>query len=103
MTHWFDRQAGQQIVTSIEQPDPHLDEAVLLIMDGHAQPDWVRVPSELGGGQRRVIEVHQSAPCAQCKANSKLWVIAGPEKYHVSECLDGVCGFVWFQFPEKKE
>lgn len=99
MTFWFDKRPGQHTLASVEHPDPRCDEAILLVMDGSAVPDWVRLPPELGGGQRRVLS-KDAAPCVQCRERGFVYALDGDEGYHVSECMAG-CGFSWFVFQDK--
>lgn len=84
---WFTRHAGSPV--SINDDDPRM----ALVNDG--PPDWVHLPPDLGGHERRV-EGAELGPCAKCSEHECRHLrLSGPELLSVCECP--ACKFVWYR------
>lgn len=76
-TMWFGREVGEPPI--LEQEDGSC--AVLI----GGPPDWLRLPSELGGHQVRVLESGQ-APCPKCNDRHPCRHLLVEGGYGVAEC-----------------
>jgi len=89
MTEWFTKEPGSNIAIGSEDP------TMLLI--GADQPDWVRVPQELGGTQRRVKSIGVG-PCPRGEHDVRHMELEGD--LCVAECaVHG--GFLWYRCPQR--
>lgn len=101
MTMWFNRSAGQFVVSTsdAEQPeeDPRLQQHAMLV--GADCPDWIRVPAEAphpdAGRALRVANII-NAPCPQCEDTmpARTYTFSDSELI-VTECTNGH-GFLWY-------
>jgi hypothetical protein len=86
MTEWFTKKPGDVVLQGDDDP------AMLIV--GADVPDWVRLPSELGGAQLRVEGAH-AAPCPRCRAPEPVRHLVLADLYGVAECP--ACAFVWYR------
>ena len=94
MTMWFDKKPGALAALAAEGEEP----GAMLI--GDAPPDWVRLPTDLGRTQVRVLGSHY-APCPKCSSNAHVRHLDLEGDVLVAECSGGLspCGFVWYRRP----
>lgn len=92
-TAWFNRRPGDFASPSTE------DETMLLV--GNGDPDWVRLPSELGGARVRVSGSFRG-PCPVCTSKHpvKHLVLEGTP-FRVAECVER--GFLWYRLKENSD
>ena len=83
MIYWFNRDQGSDI--SISEDDP----AMVLI--GSDNPDWARLPPELGGDRLRVLGSRYDK-CACGRDHEVRWYDM-EQNYCVAECSH--MGFLW--------
>ena len=86
-TMWFTRTPGSIVDESSEE------EGALLI--GRGDPDWVRMPAELGGRELKVLEARPGV-CPKCGAQARHLDLE--DRYGVAECPGD--GFVWYRTKE---
>jgi hypothetical protein len=86
MTMWFRREPGSH--AALGETDPHS------VLVGYSKPEWVRLPSVLGGEQARVLS-QEEAPCPKCSSDHPVRTLHMDGGLAVAECVP--CGFVWFQ------
>lgn len=82
---WFEKEPGVDIAVGSEDP------TMLLI--GADQPDWVRLPKELGGAQRRVLAVGVGT-CPRGEHDVRHFALEGD--MGVAECPKHG-GFLWYR------
>ena len=85
-TEWFNRKAGSPAAQGRDDP-------TMLLLGGEV-PDWVHLPSELGGTQLKVQGTH-AAPCPMCKGGPDVRHLELENRYGVAECP--VHGFAWYR------
>lgn len=62
-------------------------------------PDWIRLPSSLGGTEHRIESTH-SGPCPGCQGYAGHMVLRGTD-VRVADCFQRRCGYVWYRLKEK--
>ena len=85
MTEWFTKTPGSDV--SVGRDDP----SMLLIGSDH--PDWVQLPSELGGHRVRVTSVGVG-PCPRGDHDVRHYALEGD--LGVAEC-ESHGGFLWYR------
>lgn len=89
-TVWFDAKPGEEVQPARQHPE---DPSALIISDG--VPDWVRLPSELGGQKVRVLGVKVGpCPCGH-PHNTNILTLDEPTGIKVASCH--ARGFIWFR------
>ena len=83
---WFDREAGDTVAHSKNDPS--------MVLLGNGAPDWVRLPTELGGMKLRV-RGHFRGACPACEACPDCAHLSLDEGYGVAECVSH--GFLWYR------
>jgi hypothetical protein len=91
MIAWFQKSPGSEVSQGVE------DKTMLLVDNG--APDWVRLPSSMGGAKARVLTSTQ-APCPKCNKTDPVRHLQVDARFQgrpvaVAECCRG-CGFVWY-------
>jgi len=80
-TLWFEKKPGGPMAGE-------LDGGYAVVI---GEPDWVRLPPELGGAQERVLAIKR-AECPKCRERiAKHYAL---ETVFVAECND--CGFIFY-------
>lgn len=92
MTEWFDKRPGESLGGILIEPE-FPDESGGVQMLYYQRPDWVRLPPELGEGERRVMNV-VTATCP-CDGNHEVrrYDLEGDDNLVVYECA--INGFLW--------
>lgn len=85
-TTWFQKHAGSEVHEGID------DESMVLV--GDTIPDWVGLPSQLGGARVRVLG-WKASPCPLCKGGHDVRHLQVEDGLGVAECRTH--GFVWYR------
>ncbi len=90
---WFIKQPGNELL--LQKEDELAQDGCLLAI---GDPDWVRIPEEMGGGIRRVLDIF-FAPCpAHCDPHHSIRHYALEGGINVAECDQ----FYWYERKESE-
>ncbi len=84
---WFNKEPGSDIAVSTDDPS--------MALIGGGVPDWVRLPSDLGGQRARVLAA-SVRPCPRGPHDVRHLKLDGD--ISVAECEDHG-GFLWYRTP----